>query len=523
MHSSNTGGNQASAKAVLLFHLFLVSALIPPRAFGDIGVDVAAISGRTGGFGCFAWAGQKAGYAEFDALAIRYVRTTRDNDSWTDFRTFRAFCEQRKIQWVYTLWQAPSAYKDGSNMLKDPAGFARYWKDVVAELDAHQCRPEFVDLMNEPDSKGVWSTGITPAAMNILISAVRREFDLAGYFNVGIAGPNLTSMSDWSGPKDYFQAMDADAVKALSAFASHPWGDDVARAGCQGGADCTTQTWPAFGETARAKDPGKPIWVLEYATRQYTYDGIAYPDPDKVGQYNASFTMPYAVRTYENTLAFLNLGVTVPFYWDAADAPGSSKQWGYLDERGARKPIYETLKALFPHVAAGSAILKTIQDSALYAGAYLHDTDMTLAIANDSKTLRTATVRFTHAGPSLSMAGAIAVETAERKDPALKQADVSIVSAKALSLIDAGDGAYTLRVLVPGYSVLTVSLIRKAAATGVQAILSSSRSASQSEDQSASAEESADRNSYSHVWSGHDALGRAESFRFSPGTGKVPK
>ncbi|MDB5104157.1 MAG: O-Glycosyl hydrolase [Fibrobacteres bacterium] len=463
MSSSIPGGLRAFVSALSLLG---ASAYGPVHA--DVAFDMASVTGRTGGFGCFAWAGMKAGYAEFDALAIRYVRLSRDNDSWADLQAFRAFCDQRKIKWVYTLWQAPAQYKDGSNMLTDPDGFARHWKDVVADLDAHHCRPESIDLMNEPDSKGVWSTGIAPETMNLLIHAVRRELDLAGYSDVGIAGPNLTSMSDWSGPKAYFNAMDAESVGSMTAFATHPWGDDVARQDCRGGGDCLEKTWSGFGASAKAKDPSKPLWILEYATRQYVYDGISYPDPDKVGQYNASFTMPYAVRTFENTLAFLNLGATVPFYWDAEDSPGSTKQWGYIDEHGAKKPIYHALKALYPHIPAGSSVIKAgAQDSLLYAGAYLNDTGVTLAIANDSKGARDMTVRFSHAGGTLAFDRAIAVETASRPDPSLKQADQCAVSPKALVIAGEGEEGYSLRVSLAGYSTLTVLLRRTPFTIGI--------------------------------------------------------
>lgn len=432
--------------------------------------DLADTSGsRTGGFGCFAWARMKAATAEFDNLGIKYVRLTRDDDSWSDLQAFRAYCSARGIKWVYTLWNAPQAYRDGANLLKDPAGFAKYWKDQVAELDAHQCRPEFVDLMNEPDSKGVWSTGISPADMNTLIKTLRQELDLAGFAKVGIAAPNLTSMSDWSGPQAYFQAMDQGAVGSLAAFATHPWGDDVARSDCSGGADCLAKTWPGFGLTAKAKDPAKPLWILEYATRQYTYDGTVYPDPDKVGQYNASFSMPYAVRTFENTLAFLNLGATIPFYWDAGDDPGSSKQWGYLDEKGAKKPVYEILKALYPHIPVGSRVLKAgSQDSALYAGAYLSDSGVTLGIANDSKSDRQLDLRLIHAGSPLAFQQGIAVEISQRGDPAKKQPDQCRVVPVTLPLTKVGEGSYSLHVSLAGYSTLTV-LLKSTPVSGILA------------------------------------------------------
>jgi hypothetical protein len=451
-----TGGRFACASLCAL----AVLAARPARA--DIRFNLADSAGVTGGFGVFAWASMKAAIAEFDNLSIRYVRLTRDNDSWADLQAFRAFSSARGIQWVYTLWQAPDQYRSGG-MLSDPAGFARFWKDMVADLDAHQCRPEFIDLMNEPDSKGVWSTGISPANINTLIKDVRQELDAAGFRNVGIAAPNLTSMSDWSDPKGYFNALDGEAVKSLSAFATHPWGDDVAGSGCLGGSDCQARAWAGFGGSAVAKDPAKPRWILEYATRQYVYDGIGYPDPDKVGQYNASFTMPYAVRVFENTLSFLNLGATVPFYWDAGDHPGSSKQWGYFNEHGNKKPVYETLRALFPHVPAGSAVIRPLQqDSGLYAGAFTRDTGVTVAVANDSKTPRDAVLRL-QSGAALSLIRSIAVETAQRNDPGLKLADQARVGDKALTLVPEPGGAYSLKVSLPGYSTLTVLLRRSPA------------------------------------------------------------
>src|SRR4051812_39377474 len=117
----------------------------------DAGAAANAGANKVGGFGAFIWSTDKPGLPELDSLNIKFVRTTWDGEAWSSMQTLREGCAKRGIKYVYTLWDAPASYTDGA-MLKDPYGFAAYWKDQVAMLGTHNIRPDYIDLMNEPDS-----------------------------------------------------------------------------------------------------------------------------------------------------------------------------------------------------------------------------------------------------------------------------------------------------------------------------------------------------------------------------------
>ena len=58
-------------------------------------------------------------------------------------------------------------------MLNNIPGFATWWKDEVDYLYTNGMPVEYIELMNEPDSWGAWSTGITYSDYNLLVKDLR--------------------------------------------------------------------------------------------------------------------------------------------------------------------------------------------------------------------------------------------------------------------------------------------------------------------------------------------------------------
>ena len=275
----------------------------------------------------------------------------------------RRVTEPLGIEWVLTMWSAKKgmAGVDAHNRLT-AAGvevFATYWLKLVSGMCTTGICPHHLDLMNEPDSAGAWSLGIAPPIYSSLAKAVRQKLDGVGLHNVSVTGPGLAFLDSSGGNAEYLDALDSEAVAALGAFSSHAWDDG---AYCHGGASCTLKQWPNLGAAATKVGPDKPIWIEEYATKEFNLHcgaGIcAYPSPDNTGGFSSAFTMAYASRTVHNTLALLNAGANAAFYWQVQD---NYKSWGWVTAAGVQKPIWSALVNLFPKVPIGSHVIRSLQ------------------------------------------------------------------------------------------------------------------------------------------------------------------
>jgi hypothetical protein len=393
------------------------------------------------------WADSEHGIARFDDLGIRFIRITKGSASWEQLQSLRAITDNLGIEWVYTLWQAPRAYQNRDGYLIHVPGFARHWRTVVEELDRRGLRPHYIELMNEPDSDGTWSTAIRPSDYNALVKQTRLELDRAGFEDVGIVGPGVAHLNWLNHNSEWIDALDDVAVDELAAWSTHGWDDGDA---CHGGAACIERQWPEFAVSADTKDPAKPKWITEYATRETTFRGVKYPHPDETGGYSAAHSMPYAVRVYENTLALLNAGASAAFYWFAEDR---STSWGYVDAAGKRKPVFHTLKSLWSAIPVGARVVKPPDQSrcGVYAGAFVHRKKLTIGLANDGDVERETRIRIT--GTSrLEIVEATACVWDRRGDPATETPDTCRTIPRSIN----ADRNGVINVALPGYSTLTI-------------------------------------------------------------------
>ncbi len=352
-------------------------------------------------------------------LNIGYIRICRESASWNQLKSTWHVTNQLGVKWVLMSWRTPQ-FEDQRQLLSDREGFAQWWANEVQAFHERGMPVPFIELMNEPDSNGEWSTGIPPETYNDVVKRVRRELDRRGFSDVGIVGPGLTHLNWNATNEQWFAAMDEEAVRAHSAWSSHTWDDgDFGH----GGANVLHSQIPTYIDNARAKDPDKPLFITEYATKETTFHGKKYPHADRFGgvdpskalaYYSVTASVPYAARVYENTLALLNSGIQVPFLWQLNDEPSEvyekEKSWGMVDLEGRPKPVYKSLGTLLPEIPAGARVLSPPEQdgSPLYAAAFVADDRLVVAVANDGDEPAQGSVRVANVSANGDSARAIA-------------------------------------------------------------------------------------------------------------------
>lgn len=424
--------------------------------------DLTVRGTELAGFGAQLWGYCYNPVQQLQALTdlnIQYIRIERESATWTQMQVTRQMTDQLGIAWIYMIWRAPTQFVDAQGRLLDaqlPA-FAQWWAAQVDDLYAHSIPVEYIELMNEPDSGGQWSTGITAAQYNTLVQQVRTALDGYGLTNVGIVGPGTSNLNNAT---NYLNTLDAGGVAAHDIWSAHAWGTYDS---C--GPACIQYAWPAFGDAASARDPNLPQFVTEYATHERTWFGVTYPNADDYGDWNpdnvfpyysVTNTMPYAVRVYGNTLGLLNAGANAPFIWQLLDFPSAVQQvgkaWGLLDLWGDPKPACGALLTLYPEIPVGAAaLLASGAHPDVYTGAYLLGNRLVVGLANESADPQTATVRLTNAF-CVEVLSATAFVQTYVGDPGIGEPDVGAAQPCSIEF----DANLELTVTLPALSTLTV-------------------------------------------------------------------
>ena len=413
------------------------------------------------GFGAQIW-----GYASnqpvletgLRGLRIRHVRVENVWEQATEAQLAQtwALTSALGVSWLSMAWAEPGGFSTGGR-LTDPAGFAAWWAAEVAAMDAAGRRPYAIELMNEPDSGGAWSTGIDPDTYATLVGATRTALDARGLSSVGIVGPG-TAAFDWgSGARNYALALaDAGADTALLAWSAHAWDDD----GSCGGA-CLER---AARDLTHAATLDRPLWVTEVATKATRFGGATWPLPDEDGTFNATYAPGYAVRVYANILAVLNAGASVPFLWQLMDEPtevlGKDKGWGLLGLDGTPRPAYLALEALAAALPQGGLVLRAPPQEGLplYGAAVASAATVAVALANDSDAEVTQGVRLEGARRALRLTSATAFVQTDPGDPAARRPGAGEVRTAEDWITDAAAGGW--QVTLPARSTLVLTLAR---------------------------------------------------------------
>ena len=465
--------------------LFDDVSLVEASGSDSVTFDVSDRRQKFDGFGAQIWGyGPDTNYPNLltyreqalSELNIKYVRIENYAEwaSWDDMVATRAVTDALGIEWVYMIWIAPAEFMDATGMLRDTKieDFAIWWAGHVGELYSEGIDVEYIELMNEPDSGGSWSTGITATQYNTLVNELRPRLDAAGLGDVGIVGPGLASMT-WSDPSSYIYALDSTGVDAMGVWSTHAWGGDV------GGPSGLEYSWLNFGPAADAQDANLPKFVTEYSTHERIYNGVTYPHADSYGSWDTNNVFPYfsvtncmgyAVRVFGNTLGLLNSGANSAFVWQAIDEPtevnppgydGSKrKSWGLLDLWGEAKPVYGALKTLYPKIPIGAEVIGSPSQTAnfMYSGALVYGNKIILGVSNERSTERSSTIYLENAPANLEVKEAVAFEQVYWGDAGIGEPDIGAEAAKTLTIVDEGGGSYSLEVTLAAGSTLTVVL-----------------------------------------------------------------
>ncbi len=402
-------------------------------------------------------------------LRIRFVRIEHHDEAstWSQLQATRAITDALDIPWISMVWSAPAAYRSGG-ILTDPSGFAQWWANHVDQAYAQGIPLEFVELMNEPDSQGQWSTGISPSDMSDLIQATRLELDALGHPSVGILAPGLSAMS-WSVPDEYLHALEPSAISGLAGFSTHTWSDDFVNCADVSGT-CLETNWQHFAKPASEVAPELPLFVTEHGSSVNEFQGVTYPDPNSSAPYSATASMGYAVRCFENTLAALNAGASSILFWQAMDEPTEvqqkNKSWGFVDLQGNPKPVYLAMRSLAAALPVGAEVVSPLSDQTLeglYAAAFVLEDQVVVALANPLSVARDG-ILMLDGGESrdLWIRDSQACVLDQPGDVLSEVPDVARIVAGEASLTRTRRGQNRLLVHLPPVSTLVVVLESKA-------------------------------------------------------------
>ncbi len=325
--------------------------------------------------------------ASFDAYFANNIGSGRVSNlsaSW-------AMTDNLGIEVIANQFHAPSAWLDGGNQLLSAyfQDFALLWGATVAFLDSHGMRPDYVDLLNEPE--GNWNVYVPPAAYNSVVKLVRTELDGRGFADVGIMGPGLAYLDHNNGGQTWVNALDGDGVASLAAWSTHAW-DESFDTDC--GPEFLENRWVDFGNAIANKDPQGvlPVFVTEYMTGATTFNGVSYPSPGSASSGTASETNVFAVRVFQNTLTLLNCGANALVLWEAADQYWNSNSWGLLRSAAVGntpRPAYFALSSLLPVIPDNAQVIeKNWTDNEVIAAAFVQGNTLVAAFANGTTGVR---------------------------------------------------------------------------------------------------------------------------------------
>jgi len=137
------------------------------------------------------------------------------------------------------------------------------------------------------------------------------------------------------------------------------------------------------------------MFVTEYATKETFFDGQEWPFPETEVGINATDSVGYGLRLFENTLALLNAGAHAPFIWYLLDEPSlTTKMWGVVALDGREKPAYTALEGLtFP--VGGQVLTPPLFDGlGFYGGGVTSEGQTVLGFSNEGIEDRSFTLRL---------------------------------------------------------------------------------------------------------------------------------
>jgi len=298
-------------------------------------------------------------------LDVKYIRVKRESDNWDNILALRSASGRLGIKWIYSLDAIPVSFLNEFGQLIDIEGFADWWAEEVDELYYQEVPADFIELLDSPDLFRGDSISMNADTYNALIYATREQLDLRGYEQVGIVGPGLSTPETSGELETWYMDLDQAAFDELDYWTVQLWEDRFA----SGNLDAALNQYSEFLNNI---DSWKPTFVSAYATSKFVYGELRYPNPSQYDidgnlnsfetyYYSASFSLPYGLRVYSNTLDILKYPQSTPFIYQLYDAPADvkfkKKSWGLLDLNGVPKPAFALLSSLTKRIPKKAKII----------------------------------------------------------------------------------------------------------------------------------------------------------------------
>ncbi|NQV49381.1 MAG: hypothetical protein HQ507_02720 [Candidatus Marinimicrobia bacterium] len=369
----------------------------------------------------------------FNDLGIQYIRVKRTTDNWNDLLALRSATTRLGIKWIYTLDAIPNSFVNEYGQLVDVPGFAKWWAEEVDELLYQDVPADFIELLDRPDIATSDSLALTSEQYNELIHATRQELDLRDFQQVAIIGPALSGPGIAGEMETWYVELDQQAFDIINRWTVHMWEDRIENG----------KLFPALANLLEYLDQTesrKPVFVNSYASSETKFGMVEYPDPDQYDilgnlssfetyYYSASFTMPYGLRVYSNTLDLLRNKEVVPFIYQLYDAPADvkylKKSWGLLDLNGEPKPVFTLLSLLLKKIPENAVVVEA--NSSLQNGlntlVFKSQDQIIFTLSNEENESQSMQVSLAGAGRSLEITTAFQCYATAVYPPELGKSD----------------------------------------------------------------------------------------------------
>jgi len=385
----------------------------------------------------------------FNELGIKYIRVKREGENWDDILALRASTSRLGIKWIYSLDEIPLEFQDEYGKLGDVKGFAGWWAEEVDELLYQDVPADYIELVDKPDIIRGDSSALTSDLFNALVHETRTELDLRDFQDVSIIGPALSSPTLEGDNETWYMDLDQTGFEMLAFWSVHVW-DHQHRSG-----DLSV-TMDRFLNYLDRIESRKPVLVNAFATSATNFNGTQYPDPaeyDVLGNlntfetyyYSASFTLPYALSVYSNTLDLLKYRDVIPFLYQLYDAPADVKykkrSWGLLDLNGVEKPVFTLLSNLMKEVPKRATIIAPLDElnGGLNTLAFKNQDEVLVTILNEELESKAIQVSLQGGGKKMEAISTLLYYTTELALP--EQGKKDRIETEALELKLRSDNA----------------------------------------------------------------------------------
>jgi len=395
----------------------------------------------------------------FNELGIKYVRVKRSDENWDDILALRASISRLGIKWIYSLDEVPIDFLDNYGRLIDIDGFAIWWAEEVDELLYQDVPADYIELLDMPDMLRGDSAAFDSDIFNQLIHATRNELDMRDFQNVSIVGPSLSSAGFGGKLETWYMDLDQAGFDMLPVWSVHL--SNTQQEGENVGV--TLQDFVGYLEGIESV---KPLFINAYAPPETNFNGIQYPDPakyDVLGNqntfetyyYSATFTLPYALRMYSNTLELLKFKDAIPFLYQIYDAPADVKykkqSWGLLDLNGGEKPVFTLLANLIKEIPKRSTIHSTLEPLpvGMNALAFVNQDEWVVTAVNEGLKSKAIQVRLKGAPRKLAVKHAAIHYASELLPPELGRKDILAEEVLELKRAHNTNDGYVFSVTLP--------------------------------------------------------------------------